>query len=233
MWFRRYGELSLGLDAGRSLRGTRGRRDRRPVGVSPTDCRAICPAGRARRSRSPPEQIQIDIAFRVIADHIRTLSFAIADGIQPGNNDRNYVLRRILRRAVRYGRTLGFHEPFFYKLVDVLAETMGDVFPEIRAKKKHVQEVIRNEEEAFNKTLDRGIELFEVAVGEYRVKSPSHREVMKSLHDSRPIAGIVQLTRASKAKINQFKTMQTQTEMCSGRICLQALRHLRLSARPD
>jgi alanyl-tRNA synthetase len=107
------------------------------------------------------EQIQIDIAFRVIADHIRTLSFAIADGIQPGNNDRNYVLRRILRRAVRYGRTLGFHEPFFYKLVDVLAETMGDVFPEIRARKKHVQEVIRTEEEAFNKTLDRGIKLFE------------------------------------------------------------------------
>ncbi|HEU6447039.1 MAG TPA: alanine--tRNA ligase [Verrucomicrobiae bacterium] len=111
-----------------------------------------------------PEQIQIDIAFRVIADHIRTLSFAIADGIQPGNTDRNYVLRRILRRAVRYGRTLGFHEPFFYKLVDVLADTMGEVFPEIRAKKKHVQEVIRIEEEAFNKTLDKGIELFEQMV---------------------------------------------------------------------
>ena len=111
------------------------------------------------------EQVQIDIAFRVIADHIRTLSFAIADGIQPGNNDRNYVLRRILRRAVRYGRTLGFKAPFFYRLVDVLADTMGGVFPEIRAKKKHVQTVIRVEEEAFNKTLDRGIELFEASVG--------------------------------------------------------------------
>src|SRR5207302_3388654 len=88
----------------------------------------------------------------------------IADGIQPGNTDRNYVLRRILRRAVRYGRTLGFHEPFFYKLVDVLADTMGDVFPEIRAKKNHVQEVIQREEEAFNKTLDNGIELFEGVV---------------------------------------------------------------------
>ena len=109
---------------------------------------------------TPQEQVQIDIAFRVIADHIRTLSFAIADGIQPGNNDRNYVLRRILRRAVRYGRTLGFKEPFFYKLVDVLADTMGDVFPEIRARKKQVQETIQREEEAFNKTLDRGIELF-------------------------------------------------------------------------
>ncbi len=110
------------------------------------------------------QQVATDIAFRVIADHIRTLSFAIADGIQPGNTDRNYVLRRILRRAVRYGRTLGFHEPFFYKLVDVLAHTMGDVFPEIRAKKKHVQEVIRTEEEAFNKTLDGGLEVFEKVV---------------------------------------------------------------------
>jgi alanyl-tRNA synthetase len=106
------------------------------------------------------EQIAIDIAFRVIADHIRTLSFAIADGIQPSNEERGSVLRRILRRAVRYGRTLGFHEPFFYKLVDVLAETMGDVFPEIRAKKTQVQDTIRVEEEAFNRTLDRGIELF-------------------------------------------------------------------------
>src|SRR6476661_5446201 len=106
------------------------------------------------------EEERADIAFRVIADHIRTLSFAIADGIQPGNTDRNYVLRRILRRAVRYGRTLGFHEPFFYKLVDVLAHTMGDVFHEVRAKKEHVKEIIHREEEAFNKTLDRGIELF-------------------------------------------------------------------------
>ncbi|SPE56968.1 Alanine--tRNA ligase [Verrucomicrobia bacterium] len=110
------------------------------------------------------EQEKMDVAFRVIADHIRTLGFAIADGIEPGNTDRKYVLRRILRRAVRYGRVLGFHEPFFYKLVDVLAETMGGVFPEIRARREHVEEVIEREEKAFNKTLDRGIELFEEAV---------------------------------------------------------------------
>ena len=122
-----------------------------------------------------------DVAFRVIADHIRTLSFAIADGIQPGNTDRNYVLRRILRRAVRYGRTLGFKEPFFYKLVDVLADTMGDVFPEIRSKKKLVQETIQREEVAFNKTLDRGIELFEEAVKEYQLKAKIHGETMASL----------------------------------------------------
>jgi len=104
-----------------------------------------------------------DVAFRVIADHIRTLSFAVADGIQPGNTDRNYVLRRILRRAVRYGRQLGLREPFFYKLVDVVAATMGDVFPELRARKTLVQDTLRREEEAFNRTLDRGIALFNEA----------------------------------------------------------------------
>ncbi len=106
------------------------------------------------------EQEKIDVAFRVIADHIRALSFAIADGILPGNTDRNYVLRRILRRAVRYGRTLGFQRPFFYELVDVLVETMGEVFPEIRSKRDLVRNTIRAEEESFNKTLDRGIEMF-------------------------------------------------------------------------
>jgi alanyl-tRNA synthetase len=106
------------------------------------------------------EQEKIDVAFRIIADHVRTLAFSIADGILPGNNDRNYVLRRILRRAVRYGRTLDFHEPFFSKLVDVLADKMGDVFPELRKKQSHIQDVIKMEEEAFNKTLDEGLRLF-------------------------------------------------------------------------
>src|SRR5437879_4402780 len=101
------------------------------------------------------DQEKIDIAFRVVADHIRALSFAIADGITPSNEGRGYVLRRILRRAVRYGRTLGFHEPFFYKVVSVLADTTGHVFPELRAKQEHVEEVIQREEEAFNRTLDR------------------------------------------------------------------------------
>jgi alanyl-tRNA synthetase len=117
------------------------------------------------------EQESVDIAFRVIADHIRTLSFAIADGIQPGNTDRNYVLRRILRRAVRYGRTLGFHEPFFYKLVSVLADTMGQVFPELRARQDHIEQVIQREEEAFNKTLDNGIKVFEQQA-EYKRELP-------------------------------------------------------------
>src|SRR6202011_3142945 len=107
------------------------------------------------------EQQKIDIAFRLIADHIRTLSFAIADGIIPSNEGRGYVLRRILRRAVRYGRTLDFHEPFFFQLVDVVAKTMGDVFPEVRAKQKTIQETIRREEESFNKTLDVGLKILD------------------------------------------------------------------------
>ena len=117
-----------------------------------------------QKSAGENEQETIDIAFRVIADHIRALSFAIADGIIPSNEGRGYVLRRILRRAVRYGRTVGFHEPFFFKLVDVVARTMGDVFLEIRAKQSKIKETIKREEEAFNKTLDRGIEIFYNAV---------------------------------------------------------------------
>ncbi len=125
-----------------------------PLGETPT-------AADKAALESQTEQEKIDVAFRVIADHIRALTFAIADGIIPWNEGRGYVLRRILRRAIRYGRTLGFHEPFFFKLVGVVAKTMGDVFPEVRAKQSKIKEIIRREEEAFNKTLDRGIELFE------------------------------------------------------------------------
>jgi alanyl-tRNA synthetase len=104
------------------------------------------------------------IPMRVIADHLRALTFAIADGAVPGNEGRGYVLRRILRRAARYGRKINLLEPFLFKLVDVLAEKMGDVFPEIKEKKDYIKKVIKAEEESFNATLDRGIELFEEIV---------------------------------------------------------------------
>ena len=115
------------------------------------------PAG----STGETEQQRMDVAFRVIADHLRTLSFAIADGILPANTDRNYVLRRILRRAVRYGRTLGFNEPFFYQLVPGLIERMGEVFPELVEQQAKIAAVLKTEEDSFNRTLDRGIALFE------------------------------------------------------------------------
>lgn len=107
------------------------------------------------------EKEEHQIAMRVIADHIRTLTFAIADGAAPGNEGRGYVLRRILRRAARYGRKLELKEPFMYKLVDVLVQNMSGVFPEIKSNQNNIENIIRAEEESFNTTLDRGIELFE------------------------------------------------------------------------
>ncbi|MGB0409515.1 MAG: alanine--tRNA ligase, partial [Opitutales bacterium] len=109
------------------------------------------------------ETLEQAIAFRVIADHIRTLAFSIADGILPGNTGRNYVLRRILRRAVKYGRSLGFDgsEAFLPKLVDTLVGEFGSVFPEIGARAEVVKETLRTEETSFNRTLDRGMQLFE------------------------------------------------------------------------
>ena len=104
------------------------------------------------------------IPMRVIADHIRTLTFAIGDGAVPGNEFRGYVLRRILRRAARYGRKLNLHDPFLYKLVRVLVTIMGNVFPEIKEKQEYIEKIIRSEEESFNATLDRGIDLFEKIV---------------------------------------------------------------------
>jgi alanyl-tRNA synthetase len=100
-------------------------------------------------------------AYHVIADHIRMLTFSIADGAIPGNEGRGYVMRRILRRAARYGRNLNMHEPFIYKLVPTVVEILGDFFPEISERLDHVSSVIRSEEEHFNRTLDRGLEIFE------------------------------------------------------------------------
>ncbi len=101
------------------------------------------------------------ISMRVIADHIRALTFAIADGAVPGNEGRGYVLRRILRRAARHGRKLNLTEPFLFKLVGVLASAMGSIFPELKQKQSYIEKIIKGEEESFNSTLDRGIELFD------------------------------------------------------------------------
>jgi alanyl-tRNA synthetase len=113
------------------------------------------------------EEMKTAIAFRVIADHLRTLSFSIADGIMPGNNGRNYVLRRILRRAVRYGRQLGFsgEKPFFATLVPTLVQEMGGVFPELKNRQAVIEQTFAQEEASFNQTLDRGLKRFEEAMG--------------------------------------------------------------------
>jgi alanyl-tRNA synthetase len=142
------------------------------------------------------------IPMRVIADHIRALTFAIADGAVPGNDGRGYVLRRILRRAARYGRKINLKEPFLYKLVDILVETMGDVFPEIAEKKEYVKKVIRAEEESFNVTLDRGIELFDQVVkrlNKQKVKVIPGEDVFK-LYDT--FGFPVDLTNVMAREIN-------------------------------
>lgn len=101
------------------------------------------------------------VPMRVIADHIRSLTFSIADGVLLSNEGRGYVMRRILRRGARFGRNLGMTEPFLYKIVPGLVSAMGDAYPEIRKQQQHCQMVIKAEEEGFNRTLDNGIELFE------------------------------------------------------------------------
>ena len=102
-----------------------------------------------------------DMAYRVVADHIRTLCFAIADGSRPGNEGREYVLRRVLRRGVRFGReVLGGPEGFFSSLVDVVVDTMGDAFPELVKNREKIKEIILDEETAFSRTLIKGLERF-------------------------------------------------------------------------
>ncbi|MDD5710129.1 MAG: alanine--tRNA ligase [Candidatus Marinimicrobia bacterium] len=101
------------------------------------------------------------MAHRVIADHVRMLSVAISDGAVPGNEGRSYVLRRILRRAARFGRELKMKEPFLYRLVPAVMHILGEVYPNLTAQREHVQRVIRAEEESFGNTLDKGLDLFD------------------------------------------------------------------------
>ena len=132
------------------------------------------------------EEMKTAIAFRVIADHLRTLSFSIADGILPGNNGRNYVLRRILRRAVKYGRQLGFSgdKPLFDGLVSTLVGQMGDVFPELKARESAIRETLNREEASFNETLDRGLKRFEAGSANLGVGSIFPGELAFELYDT-------------------------------------------------
>ena len=114
-----------------------------------------------RNPRDMSQQELTDCVFRVLADHIRTLTFSIADGIIPGNDGRNYVLRRILRRAIMYGKRLGLERGFFTKLAEPVIAKMSPVFPELAEQKKMILKTIENEENSFAKTIDRGLQLLD------------------------------------------------------------------------
>lgn len=107
------------------------------------------------------ENEETDVALKVIADHIRTVAFSVGDGVLPSNEGRGYVIRRLLRRAVRYGKTIGINEPFLYKLVVVVGEIMGMHYPEVVDKQQFIEKVIRTEEERFHETLSEGLTLLE------------------------------------------------------------------------
>ncbi|MDH4202428.1 MAG: alanine--tRNA ligase [Phycisphaerae bacterium] len=124
-----------------------------------------------------------DIAIRVIADHIRTLTFAITDGVNPSNEGRGYVLRRILRRACRFGRVLDMNKPFLAKLLPALIDQMGEAFPEIKDRQEFVATVLTSEEESFNRTLDRGIDLFANAAANAKENTISGKDAFQ-LYDT-------------------------------------------------
>ena len=123
------------------------------------------------------------VGHRAIADHIRMLSFSIADGVLPSNEGRGYVARRILRRAARFGHSMGKEDPFLSNLVETVVELMGDVYPELVEKQSHVEKVIKAEEIGFNETLDRGLEQFDKIVTDLSGKTISGEAVFK-LYDT-------------------------------------------------
>ncbi len=111
-----------------------------------------------------------DVSFKVIADHVRTVSFAISDGALPSNEGRGYVLRRLLRRAVRYAKKININRPFMNELVPVVAEIMVDFYPEVKAKADFIQKVIKNEEERFHETLNEGLTILSQVMKEQKAK---------------------------------------------------------------
>lgn len=125
-----------------------------------------------------------DQSLRVIADHIRSCAFLIADGVMPSNEGRGYVLRRIIRRAVRHGTKLGATEPFFYTLVTELVRLMGDAFPELKQAKNRIEQALLQEEQQFARTLQRGLSLLEEAIGDLQPNDVLRGEVAFKLYDT-------------------------------------------------
>ncbi len=164
------------------------------------------------------EGLRKDIAFRVIADHIRCLTFALTDGAVPSNEGRGYVLRRILRRAVRFGRQqLELREPFLHTLVPIVVDAMGEAFPELAKEPGKVAEIIKDEEVSFSKTLDRGIWLFNHSV-EVEVMKTVERKFPGYLRDASatPESGYRSKIRLANPDQSRFWTIEVVNGQLTG-----------------
>ena len=135
------------------------------------------------------EDVKVDVAMRVIADHIRTIAFSIADSQLPGNAKAGYVIRRILRRAVRYAYTfLGQKEAFLYRLIDTLIESMGEAYPELVHQRELIMKVTKEEEDSFLRTLENGIRMLENAIAAARKDGKS--EISESPSSCPPLSAL-------------------------------------------
>ena len=168
------------------------------------------------------------ISHRVIADHIRMLSFSIADGGMPSNEGRGYVIRRVLRRAARFGRMLNMHKPFMFQLVEPVTEIFGDIYPEILERKIHIERVIKTEEESFSGILDRGLELFSKITEKLKAKKKNvipGPDVFK-LYDTYgfPFDLTALLAEEKRFSIDEngfFNEMEKQRERARARVSFQ------------
>lgn len=152
----------------------------------------------------PSDTDTVDTAYRVIADHVRTLSFAIADGAVPSNEGRGYVLRRVLRRAVRFGRQmLGAQTGFLAEVVPSVVDKMGHAFPELAEHKTKIIEIIKDEEESFGRTLDKGIKLFWNSVWK------SLKDAERSKNAAKPIEGIRAFGQMADSGHSQAEQMES------------------------
>ena len=162
------------------------------------------------------------VPFQVIADHLRMLSFSIADGAMPGNEGRGYVLRRIIRRAARFGRVLNFENAFLFKLVPSLGKIMGNIFPEIIERQAHIAKIIKSEEESFNETLTKGLIQFEKMISNTNGKIISGKAAFK-LYDTYgfPLDLTQQMANEKKLSIdiNGFEKAMKDQKKKSEKVC--------------
>lgn len=157
------------------------------------------------------ENDNYDVAFKVIADHIRTIAFAIADGALPANEGRGYVLRRLLRRAVRFSQSLDINEPFMYRLVDIVADIMEPYYPNVKEKADFIKRVIKSEEERFHETLEEGLAILNNLVAQ--AKTSTHEISGKDAFKLYDTYGFpVELTKEIATQENLSIDMQTFEE---------------------